>query len=486
MAFNSFIFALAFLPVCVAGYFALNKLNNKDAGIAFLLVMSLCFYAYSSLECLGLLLLSICVNYAFHTDIVKNTDSGRRKAVLVISLVFNIGLLLYFKYCNFFIDNIRLVFKVSISERNIIVPLGISFFTFSQISFIIDTYRGDTARCGFLNYALFVAFFPKMVAGPIVMSDSLIPQFDDGQRKTVSWDNISSGLFLFSMGLAKKVILADTFGAAADIGFSVVGWLNPLESALTMLFYTIQIYFDFSGYSDMALAVAKMLNFDLPVNFNSPYKSLTIVDFWKRWHISLTKFFTRYLYIPLGGNRNGRAKTIVNTLIVFLVSGFWHGANWTFVVWGLAHGLFYALTKTQEKFFRRIPSVINWIITFTFVNCAWTVFRAETIPEAFTLISKAFTFRYGGGIRPDIFSCFTLPEFSAVFGSLLGIDVASLPLCMIGFLAASALIILLFKNAKELADGMKPGALTVIATVFLLCWSVFSFYGVTNFVYAKF
>lgn len=261
---------------------------------------------------------------------------AKRKMIFLIGLIFNLGLLGYFKYMDFFIENVNLIFKTDFTLRNILLPLGISFFTFQQISFITDVYK---ARGGitysFLEYAVYVTYFPQLVAGPIVTHDMLVPQLQDENRKHINFDYMSKGIALFTLGLAKKVLFADIFGNYVNLAYRDVYGLNTLTAFFAMLAYTFQIYFDFSGYSDMAIGLGWMMNIDLPVNFDSPYKALSVTEFWRRWHMTLTAFFTKYVYIPLGGNRKGTIRTYINIFIVFLFSGLWHGAGWTFVLWGV-------------------------------------------------------------------------------------------------------------------------------------------------------
>lgn len=305
MLFNSYEFLLFFLPICIFGYFFLNQSNKKKIAQFFLLFMSLWFYAYFNLKYLLIILVSIMSNYIFYIFLNKTGKQSIRKLILFIALSINIGLLFYFKYYNFLIQNINIICKQDLTLKTILLPLGISFFTFQQISFVIDAYKKEIPQYGFIHYASFVTFFPQLIAGPIVTHDELIPQFMDESKKIFSWNNFSKGIYIFTFGLSKKVLIADTFGNAANWGFANVDILNTTNAFLTMLSYTIQIYFDFSGYCDMAIGIGKMMNIDLPLNFNSPYKAFTITEFWSRWHITLTRFFTKYIYIPLGGNRGG-------------------------------------------------------------------------------------------------------------------------------------------------------------------------------------
>lgn len=357
MLFNSYIFILLFLPICIIGYFGLNHFKKFTLAQLYLLILSLWFYGYFNPSYLLIIAMSILSNYLLSYAMARTVKPILKKAELLIGIAFNLGILFYYKYYDFFIENINALFATDYSLKHILLPLGISFFTFQQLSYVIDAYRGEVSEYRFLQYASFVVYFPQLVAGPIVTHDELIPQFMDESKKQFCWDHFEKGLYIFALGLAKKVLIADVFGNAANWGFSNIPLLDGTNAALTALAYTIQIYFDFSGYCDMAIGIGQMMNIDLPVNFDSPYKAVTITDFWSRWHKTLTRFFTKYIYIPLGGNRKGLLRTCINIMIVYLCSGFWHGANWTFVLWGCMHGLFSIITRCCSRFFRKIPKI---------------------------------------------------------------------------------------------------------------------------------
>ena len=386
MLFNSYIFILVFLPVCICGYFFLNHLNCKKTAQAFLLGMSLWFYGYFNIRYLFIILASIIINYIVSVTLRRQKNGKLRKTACWAGIGFNIGLLFYFKYYDFFLENINRLFQTDFALKRVVLPLGISFFTFQQLSYIIDSYRGETAEYEFLEYASFVSFFPQLIAGPIVTHEELIPQFMDDTKKKFSWENFSKGLYLFALGMAKKVLIADMFGNAVNVGYGNIGGLNSTEAVITMLAYTIQIYFDFSGYCDMAVGLGRMFNIALPINFDSPYKARTITEFWERWHKTLTRFFRKYIYIPLGGSRKGNMRTYINMLAVFLVSGLWHGANWTFVLWGFCHGLFSVITRSCKRIFDKLPSVFCRLLTFLFINVTWVIFRAGSLEEAALLL----------------------------------------------------------------------------------------------------
>ena len=289
------------------------------------------FYGFYNPKHLVIILSSLFVNYITALLINRSKEKNTKKGVLILGIFINIGLIFYFKYYNFFVENVNVLFRSNYEIHRIALPLGISYFTFQQIAYLVDSYRGETENYNFLEYMSFVLFFPQISSGPIVRHKELIPQFRDREKKKVSYENLSLGIFIFSCGLVKKVLIADTFGKAASWGFSNIELLSSMDALLVSLCYTFQLYFDFSGYSDMAIGISRMMNIELPQNFNSPYKATSIIDFWDRWHMSLTRFLREYVYFPLGGSRKGKMRTYLNIMVVFLVSGIWHGANWTFV-----------------------------------------------------------------------------------------------------------------------------------------------------------
>jgi len=483
MLFNSYIFVLLFLPLCLIGYFTLNHLKKYSLGQVFLLIMSLWFYAYFNFYYLFIIVASILLNYGIYLLLRRFRETGYDKALMVSGVCLNIGILFYYKYMDFFISNINALFRADIKLLGILLPLGISFFTFQQISFVIDAYRGEVPDYDFLSYACFVTYFPQLIAGPIVTHDELIPQFMDEEKKKINLDNVAQGIYIFTFGLAKKVLLADTFGDIVTYGFTTIDRLSSITALLVMLSYTIQIYFDFSGYCDMAIGIGKMMNIDLPLNFNSPYKALTITEFWDRWHMTLTRFFTKYIYIPLGGSRKGTVRTYVNVFIIFLVSGFWHGASWNFVLWGMMHGIFMVITRAFKKFFDKLHPALNWFITFSFVNVAWVFFRAETIPQAMrllkALVSWDFTF-------DNIFiEMFRLAELKKVL-SVFRIEDMYPPFLITSFFVVAFVLILGCSNAYEKMKKFKPTVRNMLLTLFLFTWSVFSFAGISEFLYFNF
>lgn len=335
MLFNSYIFVFLYLPLVLLGYYIINYFKQYKISNVFLVIMSLVFYGYFNHSYLLIICGSISINFLISKILQWNSPKVYiKKTVLVFGIFVNVAIIFYFKYYDFFLNNINMLFGKAFELKNNILPLGISFFTFQQISYLIDSYRGETGNYTFDEYAIFVSFFPQLIAGPIVLHNEVIPQFRSKKNRYIIPENFSKGMYLFSLGMFKKVLLADTFGKAATYGFGTIETLSSIEAWIVAWSYTFQLYFDFSGYCDMAIGIGYMFNIILPQNFNSPYKSTSITEFWSRWHMSLTRFLKTYIYIPLGGNRKGKIRTYINILIVYLVSGIWHGANWTFLMWG--------------------------------------------------------------------------------------------------------------------------------------------------------
>ncbi len=393
MLFNSHGFIFAFLPVTFLIYFFLNKKRLTEASKAWLVLSSLFFYSWWNIAYLPLIMGSMLFNYVIGSALSGQRSSeptAYRREILFFGVISNLALLGYYKYADFFILNTNLALDSEIEPLHLILPLAISFFTFQQVAYLVDSYRREVQEHDFLNYAIFVSFFPQLIAGPIVHHKEMMPQFANNRAKVINYKNISSGIFIFSVGLFKKVVIADTFSVWANNGFDTAGTLNFFEAWGTSLSYTFQLYFDFSGYTDMAIGLALLFNIRLPVNFNSPYKAKDIQDFWKRWHITLSRFLRDYVYIPLGGNRRGNAKTYSNLMITFLLGGLWHGAGWTFVFWGFLHGMALTISRLWGKIGVTLWPWVAWLITFNFVNIAWIFFRAKEWSDATNILKGMF------------------------------------------------------------------------------------------------
>ncbi|MFQ5643316.1 MAG: MBOAT family O-acyltransferase [Thiogranum sp.] len=394
MLFNSYIFIFLFLPVVLAGFYLIGARGHHRVAISWLVGASLFFYGWWNPVYLGLILGSILFNYATGVALGSN-HSGKRKGILTFGVAVNLGLLGYFKYANFFVDNINGLFGSAFHLETIILPLAISFYTFQQIAYLVDAYRGETREYSFLHYCLFVTFFPQLIAGPIVHHKEMLPQFARDIVYRLNLEHLAIGLTIFIIGLFKKVVLADSMAVyatpvfdAAEQGIS----LTLLEAWGGALAYTLQLYFDFSGYSDMAIGLARMFGILLPLNFSSPYKAVNIIDFWRRWHITLSRFLRDYLYIPFGGNRKGKARRYVNLMATMLLGGLWHGAGWTFVLWGALHGFYLTVNHAWHALRRSAGRDLqnpSWpglaaARTFTFVAVvvSWVIFRAESLGGA--------------------------------------------------------------------------------------------------------
>ncbi|MGE5543996.1 MAG: MBOAT family O-acyltransferase [Bacillota bacterium] len=399
MSFNSFLFILAFLPVVLIVYQLLIRRNRITESKLWLVAVSLFFYGYAGLSALAVLVVSMLVNYLVPRRFFPpgKTRTEAEKRWLIIGIGANIGLLAYLKYFDFALSVLGGLVHLSFHPPQPFMMLGISFITFQQIAFLIDAYRGQVESYNLIDYFVYITFFPKIVSGPITRYGYLVPQLQES--KALNAENLAKGLYVFCIGLFKKVVIADTLAKLAAAGFDTNTQLSMIEGWITSLSYTGQIYFDFSGYTDMAIGVALMLNIKLPFNFNSPYRAVSIRDFWGRWHITLTRFLTDYLYIPLGGSREGELKTLRNIMITFLISGVWHGASWTFVFWGFLHGLAMVVQRLWQKLGIKLPRLLAWFITFNFVNVAWVFFRAADFTDALRVLHGMFYPAAWGGFN---------------------------------------------------------------------------------------
>ncbi len=483
MQFNSYIFVLFFLPIALLGYYLLNKRSIKSANV-FLLGMSLWFYGYFNTSYLLIICSSIVINYLLSRILVK--IKKHREVILVIALCFNVGLIFYYKYYDFFISNLNFIFRQDFALKHILLPLGISFFTFQQISYVVDSYYGKTVDYGFIEYALYVAYFPQLIAGPIVLHDEIIPQFRDRSRRSVNWDNMGKGILIFSIGLFKKMEIADTFGRIVDWGFSNLNTASSLDLFIVMISFTFQIYFDFSGYSDMAIGLGKMFNFDLPMNFNSPYRALSVVEYWDRWHLTLTRFLRTYIFNPIyiRGKRKDKNYDYLAIFITFFVSGLWHGAAWTYVIYGCAHGVANILTHAFRKPYKKIPKVIRWLLTFSFVSVFLLLFRSQSL--------KQWTQVLGGMLRFDPPSVnivlgdtfFTLAGYVAnALGHVIS-DKQIFAIAIAVFIPFILYICIKGKNIHEMELKLNKKSLTL--TVLMLSFCIITFSRESYYIYFNF
>ncbi len=449
--------------------------------------MSMLFYGYYCIRYLFILLASILLNYIVVELLSRTQEKALRRLLLVLGLGVNLGILFYYKYYDFFIENVNAWLKTDYAFLELALPLGISFFTFQQLSYVIDSYKGECEKYGLLEYAVYVSFFPQLIAGPIVYHDELIPQLRDEKNHKLNFENLSKGIYAFALGLAKKVLIADTLSKIVTLGYENIGDIYTITVIVVMLAYALQIYFDFSGYCDMAYGIAYMFNVRLPINFNSPYKAVSVTDFWKRWHMTLTRFFTKYVYIPLGGNRKGKIRTYVNVLIVFLVSGLWHGANWTFVLWGALNGIANVLDRIFGRFLEWLPRTVRKVGTFLLAAAAWSLFRSDSISQ-FKKLWRHLRRWNGGEIYEPITTAFNnLMEMKIIyhlgFGSIID-RFPVLPLVM--FILILILACFYMKNTQEKVEDGRYGKKRIAVTVVLLFWSVLSLSDVSEFLYFNF
>lgn len=486
MLFNSYIFILLFLPIALLGWFGLNKCKAYRLAGWFLVGMSLCFYGYFNIQYLFIILLSVFVNYGISFALNRVLHSYGRKIIFFIGLLFNLGLIFYFKYFDFFISNINALFKSDFLLQNILLPLGISFFTFQQISFLVDRYRGEAVHYSFLQYANFITFFPQLVAGPIVLHKEMIPQFENLKKRSFQMESFAEGITQFVIGLGKKVLLADTLALIVNFGYKNVYYVDSLGALVVMLAFTLELYFDFSGYSDMAVGIGKMFRIELPMNFNSPYKSLSVKEFWKRWHITLSRFFMTYVYFPLGGSRKGGVRTLINIMIVFSLSGLWHGANWTFVIWGVLHGV--AVAWNQLGIWQLKSKPLSWFLTFMYVNLTMIFFRSETVAIALRMLKNLFSFS-NNGFAFELAGELALPElyilrefFTMKAPSLLP---AVMLIIMVLFLVICLLLISRRNSAQLVSSQMSSVKFNWFITI-LFVWSFISLSQVSTFLYFNF
>lgn len=472
MAFNSYPFLLVFLPVSLVGEYFLQHLHRDCRW--WLLATSAIFYALCGVKYLPFGTAEILVNYLLYRLIRSKPQQARK--ILHLSVFCNVLVLFCFKYLDFALSISIALHLTDLEIPQMLLPTGISFITFQQIAFLVDAYHNPNDKYSLLDYSVFSSFFPHITSGPIVLSKQFFPLLQNFES---DWGRVSSGLILFAIGLSKKVLIADALGGGVDYAYANLDQINASSMLFASVLYTLQIYFDFSGYSDMAIGIARMLGLDLPINFNSPYRANNISEFWDRWHITLTRFLTHYVYIPLGGNRKGKLRTDLNIMIVFLVSGIWHGASFTFVLWGMTHGILTVIHKAFSKRFR-LPSGIGRVITLLCVNFAWILFRAG---DLHTLRSVLSLFRSGNWGALDQSMCAaSLPRI------LVNLVPNSVPVAATAILFAAlvGLLTQLPVNSQAIAGKKQHVLLDRMIVALLFVVSLFSLSGVTHFIYAYF
>lgn len=482
MLFNSYVFIFVYLPIVLMGFFALGKRNRFMGGL-WLFAASLFFYGWWDPHSVSLLLGSMLFNYGIGVGIVKlrqRQESKRAYWLLSVGVGADLALLGYFKYAEFFLTNINLALGVDAHVAAIALPLGISFFTFTQIAFLVDAYRGKVQETNLVHYGLFITYFPHLIAGPVIHHKEMMPQFAQRQTYSLRWPYISAGLTLFAIGLLKKVGLADSIAPFASPAFAAAAngeHLTLLEAWTGALAYTFQLYFDFSGYSDMAIGLSCLFGVKLPLNFHSPYKSVNIIEFWRRWHMTLSRFLRDYLYISLGGNRKGRIQRYINLMLTMLLGGFWHGAGWTFVVWGSLHGLYLVINHAWHQIRTWCGQDVTkstatgrfagMCLTFLAVVVAWVFFRSQNLQAALNMLT-AMSGQHGMVVPPDL-----LPASINHFLTSHGVSVANLPLFSktpgdlgqaAAWIGALWAIVWLAPNSQELMAEFNPSLETITSS----------------------
>ncbi len=473
MSFNSLLFLTVFLPVTLIIYWCLIKYKSSKEANVFLAVASLVFYASSAQEGTLVLLFTLIVNYLLAKYI--------NKPVFIGGVLFNILVLAFFKYVPVIFPSFSIPLKTP----------GISFYIFAETAFLVEVYKGRSGRLSVGEYTFLITYFPKLLQGPITLPKDMVPYFD--APKKIDAELIYRSIMLFTLGMFKKVIIADTLGGAVAYGYDSLPAMHTGESLALILSYTLQLYFDFSGYCDMAMAISSLFGFKLPINFDSPYKAKNIEDFWKRWHITLTRFFTEYIYIPLGGNRKGAARTYLNIFIVFFISGLWHGAGLTFIIWGLMHGVLYIITRALKKSTslkdreeNKFLHAFKVLCTFAYVNIAWVFFRAPSVKAAVDVFKGVGEFwlpRFNKGLA----ECFNLNELWYVL-KVLKIDSVWWGVYVLMFLILAFLLILVFfgNNAYEFSSKCKINLVNTLFMTVLFIWCFISLEGVSTYLYVNF
>lgn len=501
MLFNSYTFIFYFFPIAFTGYFLLNHFEKYKLANLFLTLMSIFFYGYNNVRYVWIILSSILLNYIVHLLLLSESPLRRKykKTIVLLGICANLGILFYFKYFNFTLEIFSGITGRDITFSQIALPLGISFFTFQQIGFIFDSYKDVVPKQNFISYALFVSFFPQLVAGPIMDHEEMLPQFEDTKNRKINPENVYLGARAFIFGLAKKILIADTLGRAVNWGYQYHSLMDGFNTALVIIMYSLQLYYDFSGYCDMARGLGYFFNIRIPLNFDSPFKSKNLVEFWKRWHMTLGRFFTRYVYIPLGGNRKGFVRGLINIFVVFFISGIWHGAGFTFIVWGVLHAIMQVLTRIWWKLKEHyhLPKVKNLLLKkcihflsitgcFAFVALAFSIFRADSLSQAVAMLTNLADFN-SLHIMPEISSMVCFDEFSYLLKFLNLDSLATNPqLQFILTLLITALLTWGTKNVYETEKNRKVSTFRTLCLVALFMWSLLSLSNVSTFLYFNF
>jgi len=460
MLFNSYEFLLLFLPITFFVYFYLNSKKQITLSKIFLISASLFFYSWWNVIYLPLILGSMFFNFYVGQFLGKKNS----KKMLTFGIVGNVALLGYFKYTDFFIENFNWALNKDVELFHLALPLAISYFTFQQIAFLVDSYRGETKEYNFLNYALFITFFPQLLMGPIMHHKEIIPQFQTKWKSFIKWENVALGLFIFAIGLSKKTLIGDPLTDYAQYAFDNAQKLSMVEAWYASVSYVLSYYFDLSGYADMAIGIGKMFNINIPKNFNSPYKARNFADYWKRWHITLSRFLSDYVYKSLGGNKSLVWVMYLNIMITFFVSGFWHGAGWNFVVWGLLNGIFVVMAHMMKKANLQMNYYLAWFLMFFGLIITRILFVANDFGDALYVTTTLFdisNLRFNDLFYVDLY----LQSFYIVLALFLALG------C---------------KNSMEISENFKPNFKYIFYTIILLTASLFTFSDAKEFLYFQF
>lgn len=484
MVFNSFGFIFIFLPLLLAGWNLLLNLGHRRLAILFITVMSAVLYGMFNWKYLLIIGISMAVTYLF-SYIIKIKKS-LSKLITFIAVVFHVAVLGYFKYTDFLVENINAAFKTDLTFTAILLPVGISFYTFSQIAFVIDRYRGDIEHYDFLSYAFYILYFPKIMQGPIAFPKEIIDQTRDIDKLKFDSDRYARGIILFIIGLSKKVLMADTISLIVSYTYTQAYYLDTLCVVIAGIATALNIYFDFSGYCDMADGISRMLGIELPLNFNSPFKASSVQELWQRWHITLSRFLTRYVYFPLGGSRVGVVRTVFNILLIFFISGLWHGAGWNYVVWGLVNGVLVIFDHFHKK--KILPAKVRVVLTFLFFSFSVIIFQAPSLNIAGVMIGKLSFFTFPGFLYRTA-SNLTLSELYVVEEALQLLAPSMLNiyyLVLMIIILAFSLYLMTRPNAREIADSSTFKKSQIVMLSILAVLSILSLSNVQTFIYFTF
>lgn len=473
MVFSSYNFIFMFLPVVFAGYWLIAKFLGAKCAKAWFVAASLFFYAQGSVLFLPILVGTLLFNYLIVYLLEKQEQKSlKAKLLLIVSLVANIGMLFYFKYFNFFLQNVNRVFGTDFVLKSIILPLGISFYTFLIIGYVIDVYKGTSKRSSFLDYSVFVTFFPHLIVGPISRHDEFTEQLQDKTIYKLNSRNIILGILLFAIGCAKKVIIADPLITHAQNFYNVMGTGNFFEAWGGVISYTFAYYFDFSGYCDMAVGLALFFNIKLPFNFDSPYKAVNFADFWRRWNITISQFFNEHIFKNIFHFGNKLSRLIFATIMTFLVSGIWHGAGWNFIFWGLANGILVSIANVLTIKRKRIPAWLGWCVTFLFTLLVRVLFDSNSVSQAVEVFKRMADIRL-------LFS-----DAGAFVGQLVAYVQNNLWVVVLTVVGAA--ICFFAPNTKQISEKFEPKWQHAVFAGVLITAALFLMGEVSGFLYFQF